>query len=166
MCLRYVTCQCAQTEPGTCSNGLAGYQDKSVCCKEACGMCGGAGCGNVNGTAGPSDCCPTQILAANQTCGGKVVAPCIIAGESCIGVVRCGAFGPRFTRGIGVSRHCVVVSRIFMLPPDDRLVCAMRNCLLRLNASLSLSLSLLAILLSQLTYRCRLGIPGHDEIPP
>ncbi|CAM9387609.1 unnamed protein product, partial [Sphacelaria rigidula] len=66
------------TVPSVCSNGLAGYQDGSVCCLESCGMCGGVGCGNVSGTNGASDCCPSSILQSNQICGGSIVAPCVI----------------------------------------------------------------------------------------
>lgn len=64
--------------PSNCSNGLAGYQDGTACCLEACGMCGGVGCGTVTGTRGASDCCPSTIIEANQICGSSIVAPCVI----------------------------------------------------------------------------------------
>lgn len=47
----------------------------------SCGLCGGVGCGSVRGTAGSSDCCPTDILESNQTCNATVEAPCIIPRE-------------------------------------------------------------------------------------
>ncbi|CAN0421680.1 unnamed protein product, partial [Hapterophycus canaliculatus] len=48
-----------------------------------CGQCGGVGCGNITGTAGASDCCPSAILNATgmgtgYECGGGVVAPCVL----------------------------------------------------------------------------------------
>lgn len=72
--------------PSTCSNGLDGYQDGNICCKLACGLCGGVGCGRVNGTAGASDCCPSTIAQNNQICGGQVVAPCVIPGKRLWGI--------------------------------------------------------------------------------
>ncbi|CAM9132401.1 unnamed protein product [Ectocarpus sp. 12 AP-2014] len=66
------------TVPSTCSNGLPGYQDGQACCLMNCGMCGGDGCGSVNGTAGASDCCPSTIINSARVCGGDIVAPCII----------------------------------------------------------------------------------------
>ncbi|CAM9267001.1 unnamed protein product [Ascophyllum nodosum] len=66
--------------PSNCSNGLPGYRDGNVCCKEACGLCGGVGCGEVNGTAGSSDCCPSSIQESGVFCEDGVEAPCIILG--------------------------------------------------------------------------------------
>lgn len=65
--------------PSTCSNGIPGVQDGAVCCLEACGQCGGTGCGAIAGTEGASDCCPSTIMenAAGEFCGD---APCIIEG--------------------------------------------------------------------------------------
>lgn len=62
-------------EASTCSNGIPGVQNGKVCCKEACGTCGGEGCGTIPGTNGPSDCCPSTIEAEAGNCGD---APCII----------------------------------------------------------------------------------------
>ncbi|CAM9635574.1 unnamed protein product [Pylaiella littoralis] len=64
--------------PSTCSNGLDGYQDGQVCCAMRCGLCGGVGCGDVIGTTGAAECCPSTIITSNQTCGAGVVAPCVI----------------------------------------------------------------------------------------
>lgn len=61
-----------------CPNGLPGVQDGEVCCAEACGQCGGAGCGAILGTNGPSDCCSANILANGVMCEQGVEAPCIM----------------------------------------------------------------------------------------
>lgn len=63
----------------TCPNGLAGVQDDTVCCAEACdGVCGGVGCGGIPFTNGASDCCSATILASGVSCGDGVEAPCIM----------------------------------------------------------------------------------------
>lgn len=63
----------------TCPNGLAGVQDGTVCCAEACdGVCGGVGCGGIPFTNGASDCCSATILASGVSCGDGVEAPCIM----------------------------------------------------------------------------------------
>ena len=49
------------TVPNWCSNGMSGYQDLDVCCLEACGQCGGAGCGAIPGTPGGEACCSNTI---------------------------------------------------------------------------------------------------------
>lgn len=69
----------AEVNSSTCPNGLAGVQDGSVCCAEACNLvCGGSGCGLIYGTAGASDCCSDYILTTGEFCEDGVVAPCIM----------------------------------------------------------------------------------------
>ncbi|CAM9417967.1 unnamed protein product, partial [Ectocarpus sp. 12 AP-2014] len=65
--------------PSTCSNGIPGVSDGDVCCLEACGQCGGVGCGAIAGTNGASDCCPDTIKeeSGGVFCGE---APCVMAG--------------------------------------------------------------------------------------
>ncbi|CBJ32828.1 expressed unknown protein [Ectocarpus siliculosus] len=65
--------------PSTCSNGIPGVSDGDVCCLEACGQCGGEGCGAIAGTNGASDCCPDTIKeeSGGVFCGE---APCVMAG--------------------------------------------------------------------------------------
>ncbi|CAM9220243.1 unnamed protein product, partial [Sphacelaria rigidula] len=67
----------APVDPSTCSNGLSGYQDGDVCCVEACGQCGGAGCGTIPGTGGSANCCSSTIRVSGVVCGEP---PCIIEG--------------------------------------------------------------------------------------
>lgn len=68
-----------ETAPSTCSNGMPGVADGSVCCKEECGQCGGDGCGVNNGA---SDCCPGTIIeeANGATCDEIGAAPCVMDG--------------------------------------------------------------------------------------
>ncbi|CAM9363763.1 unnamed protein product [Ectocarpus fasciculatus] len=64
-----------------CADGLEGIlsSNEEACCIDACGMCGGSGCSDVEGTNGGSDCCVDDILGSDLTCGvDGVVAPCII----------------------------------------------------------------------------------------
>ncbi|CAB1102119.1 unnamed protein product [Ectocarpus sp. CCAP 1310/34] len=65
--------------PSTCSNGIPGVSDGEVCCLEACGQCGGVGCGAIAGTNGASDCCPDTIKeeSGGVFCGE---APCVMEG--------------------------------------------------------------------------------------
>ena len=62
-----------------CSNGLNGVESPSgtVCCSDMCDVCGGSGCGGINGTTA-HDCCLTEIFASEQYCGDDVEAPCIL----------------------------------------------------------------------------------------
>lgn len=77
------------------------------CVQLHCGQCGGDGCGAIVGTAGASDCCPTQILNNNQTCGGGVVAPCIVPRE--YGTVDCcSLLGLTDGEGEGAAQPVVV----------------------------------------------------------
>lgn len=64
-----------------CSNGVVGVQseDGTICCATTCnGQCGGAGCGQINGTNGGSDCCSGAIAASGVMCDAGVESPCII----------------------------------------------------------------------------------------
>lgn len=67
--------------PSTCSNGIPGVSTGNVCCKENCGLCGGEGCGAVDGTNGASDCCPDTIIeeSGGVFCG-DADAPCVMEG--------------------------------------------------------------------------------------
>lgn len=55
VCVYFFALPCRASEAddnsSTCSNGLAGIEDaiNLNCCDAACGVCGGAGCGNVTG---------------------------------------------------------------------------------------------------------------------
>ncbi|CAN0172840.1 unnamed protein product [Pylaiella littoralis] len=63
-----------------CPNGLEGIlsNDGTTCCLLACGLCGGEGCSDVEGTE-TTDCCVNSIEESNRTCGvNGVVAPCTI----------------------------------------------------------------------------------------
>lgn len=79
LCLSFRYARFANAAPSTCSNGMPGVSDGSVCCKEECGMCGGPGCGAVVGTNGASDCCPGTIVeeSGGEFCGD---APCVMSG--------------------------------------------------------------------------------------
>ncbi|CAB1099232.1 unnamed protein product [Ectocarpus sp. CCAP 1310/34] len=64
-----------------CVAGVEGIlsSNEEVCCIAACGMCGGSGCSDVEGTDGGSDCCVDDILDSDVTCGvDDGVAPCIV----------------------------------------------------------------------------------------
>ncbi|CAM9402588.1 unnamed protein product [Laminaria digitata] len=68
-----------EVAPSTCPNGLAGVQDGTVCCAEACdGVCGGVGCGGIPFTNGASDCCSQTILQSGVACTDGVEAPCVM----------------------------------------------------------------------------------------
>eukprot|EP00752_Nemacystus_decipiens_P011233 g9983.t1 len=63
-----------------CGGGLAGIlsDDGTTCCVEACGQCGGEGCGDVEGLL-DTDCCVNDIGESGRTCGvDGTVAPCAI----------------------------------------------------------------------------------------
>ena len=75
------TTPCVQTSVAandtTCSNGLAGIESGEVCCDAACGVCGGATCGNLPGLTG-ADCCIGEIETAAELCSVKGSAPCVV----------------------------------------------------------------------------------------
>eukprot|EP00903_Cladosiphon_okamuranus_P009739 g9260.t1 len=64
-----------------CGGGVAGIlsSDGTTCCLEACGLCGGSGCSDVEGTL-DTDCCVNDIRGTDRTCDvvNDVVAPCTI----------------------------------------------------------------------------------------
>lgn len=68
-----------------CSNGYSGVEDTvaGVCCVQACGQCGGVGCGDIPGLSA-SDCCSATIETTGVQCNTVGVAPCIMSppGES------------------------------------------------------------------------------------
>ncbi|CAM9361846.1 unnamed protein product [Ascophyllum nodosum] len=67
------------TTNNTCSNDFPGFEDSvnGVCCDAACGLCGGAGCGNVPGLTG-NDCCSETIANNGTLCSLAGEAPCIL----------------------------------------------------------------------------------------
>ena len=53
----------------------------TVCCPEACGVCGGSGCGNIPGTT-TDDCCASTIADSGVYCVDGVKAPCILGNDT------------------------------------------------------------------------------------
>ncbi|CAM9224565.1 unnamed protein product [Choristocarpus tenellus] len=60
-----------------------------ICCVGACGTCGGAGCGLIPGTNGPSDCCVTEIWDSGVMCSETVGAPCILSAPESVSNSTC-----------------------------------------------------------------------------
>ena len=58
-------------EDSVCSNGLPGIEAEMVCCDAACGVCGGATCGNRPGLTGAGEDGIKRVLLA--TCSYRVV---------------------------------------------------------------------------------------------
>lgn len=69
-----IAAQVSTSEFCTSRGGI--HHTSGVCCSSACDICGGDQCSSPTG--GASNCCPSNIIAANRNCDNNP-PPCVIS---------------------------------------------------------------------------------------